>query len=416
MNRERLVPKLRFEEFENDEEWVTYELGDISDVTKLAGFEYTKYVIYSEIGSIIALRGLNIKNGKIILDDVKYIDQSDFSKLDRSKLYQGDIILTYVGTIGNLAVIPENDKYYLAPNVARIRLTAGINPEFVTQRMGSRGFYRKIINPLIATSSQPALSMLNIRKFTLKIPGYKEQVKIGSHLKKLDELIQLQQSKVNKIKDLKSAYLSEMFPKEGEKYPKKRFEGFTESWKEFSLEQVAKIRTGYPFNSNEFTKDGKYLVIANGNIQTSLPIVDSSAGNRITMKDPRIVDEYVLNDGDILVTMDGTVGRTAKVIEKNQILAQRVGRLTAYENSEFLYQALQTGSFYKNMSLVGHGGTIKHISLSEIESYKITMPDSKEQNKVAEFFKNLDNQISIEEEKLSKLEKLKQAYLNDMFI
>ena len=41
---------------------------------------------------------------------------------------------------------------------------------------------------------------------------------------------------------------------------------------------------------------------------------------------------------------------------------------------------------------------------------------SKEQNKVAEFFKNLDNQISIEEEKLMKLEKLKQAYLNDMFI
>jgi hypothetical protein len=63
-----------------------YTLGDIATVTKLAGFEFTKYMTYSDEGSIIALRGLNVKNGKLDLRDVKYIDRSDLSKLTRSKL------------------------------------------------------------------------------------------------------------------------------------------------------------------------------------------------------------------------------------------------------------------------------------------------------------------------------------------
>ena len=48
-------------------------MGDVADVTKLAGFEFTEHVVYSDEGNIIALRGLNIKNGQLILDDVKYI-------------------------------------------------------------------------------------------------------------------------------------------------------------------------------------------------------------------------------------------------------------------------------------------------------------------------------------------------------
>ena len=90
------VPKIRFPGFTDP--WKQHKLGDISDVTKLAGFEFTEYVTYSDEGTIIALRGLNVKGGKIILDDVKYIDQSDFSKLNRSKLFKNDILFTYVGT------------------------------------------------------------------------------------------------------------------------------------------------------------------------------------------------------------------------------------------------------------------------------------------------------------------------------
>ena len=52
-------------------------LGDVATVTKLAGFEFTKYVNYSDEGKIRALRGLNVKNEKLDLTDVKYMYNSD---------------------------------------------------------------------------------------------------------------------------------------------------------------------------------------------------------------------------------------------------------------------------------------------------------------------------------------------------
>lgn len=203
------VPEVRFLGFTGD--WEDRKLGEISDVTKLAGFEFTKYVIYTDEGKIIALRGLNVKNRKLVLDDVKYIDQSDFSKLNRSKLFKDDILFTYVGTVGELAVVPENDKYYLAPNVARIRLNDNVNPQFVSQMMGNKMFYDKVIFPLIATSSQPALSMENVRKFNLKLPSIEEQVKIGNFFKQLDDTISLQQRELDALKETKKAFLQKMF-------------------------------------------------------------------------------------------------------------------------------------------------------------------------------------------------------------
>ncbi len=154
---------------------------------------------YSDSGKIIALRGLNVKNNALVLDDVKYIDASDFSKLNRSKLYKNDMLLTYVGTVGDLAVVPENDKYYLAPNVARIRFKNHIDPKYASQLMGTKKFYSEIIVPLIATSSQPALSMENVRKFKLDLPKLKEQTKIGECFEKIDNLITLHQRKCEYI-------------------------------------------------------------------------------------------------------------------------------------------------------------------------------------------------------------------------
>ena len=202
-------PEIRFPGFTED--WEERKLGDISDVTKLAGFEFTKYVTYSDEGEVIALRGLNVKNGNLVLDEVKYIDGSDFSKLNRSRLYKNDILFTYVGTVGELAVVPEDDKYYLAPNVARIRMNEGVNPLFVSKLMNDKTFYNKIILPLIATSSQPALSMENVRKFTLMMPEIEEQEKIAVFLGSLDNLIFLHQRKLDLLKETKKGFLQKMF-------------------------------------------------------------------------------------------------------------------------------------------------------------------------------------------------------------
>ncbi|KDR92458.1 restriction endonuclease subunit S [Enterococcus hirae] len=203
------VPEIRFPGFTED--WEQRKLGEIADITKLAGFEFTKHVTYSDTGKIIALRGLNVKNGNLVLNEVKYIDKSDFSKLNRSKLFVNDILFTYVGTVGELAIVPENDKYYLAPNVARIRMDKDVNPIFISQMMNGKNFYNRIIFPLIATSSQPALSMENIRKFDLKLPSQDEQLQIGAFFRQLDNTIALHQRKLDLLKETKKGFLQKMF-------------------------------------------------------------------------------------------------------------------------------------------------------------------------------------------------------------
>ena len=181
-------------------------------MTKLAGFEFTEHVVYSDEGSIIALRGLNIKNGQLVLDDVKYIDDSNFAKLNRSKLYIDDIMFTYVGTVGEVAIIKENDRFYLAPNVSRIRLHSKDSSKFISHYMRTDNFKKSVIFPLIATSSQPALSMENIRKFTVSLPkNREEQDRLSEFFDNLDNLITLHQRKLDTLKKFKQGMLQQMF-------------------------------------------------------------------------------------------------------------------------------------------------------------------------------------------------------------
>ncbi len=170
-------------------QYTVYTLGDIATVTKLAGFEFTNYVIYSNEGEIIALRGLNVKNGKLDLNDVKYIDNSDLTKLTRSKLHTGDMLFTYVGTIGQVAVIDEDDKYYLAPNVALIRCDKNIiSPEYMRYYFQSSEFWDTQINKLLQSSSMKNIPMGKIRKFKLCIPPVETQCRIVNILDRFDAL------------------------------------------------------------------------------------------------------------------------------------------------------------------------------------------------------------------------------------
>ena len=177
-------------EVDIEDKLVNTKLLNNAKVTKLAGYEFTKYVKYEEKGNIIALRGLNVKKGKIILDNVKYIDNSDFSKLNRSKLIKNDILFTYVGTIGEVGLIEENNKYYLAPNVALIRVDQEkINPKYMIHLLQSNNFKNREIEKRLKSSSMKNLTMENIREFSLFLPPLHVQQHVVSILDKFDTLV-----------------------------------------------------------------------------------------------------------------------------------------------------------------------------------------------------------------------------------
>ena len=252
---------------------------------------------------------------------------------------------------------------------------------------------------------------------TVTIPPKAEQIQIGLFFKELNQMIELHQRKHNKLVTLKQAMLQKMFPRKDTSSPEIRFSGFEGDWKETTLTEEACITTGFPFDSSKFSDSGENLVITNGNIQNETPFVNSKVGNRITIDKSTPLAEYILNAKDILITMDGSVGRSAKVNQDNLILAQRVGRLTAKADPEFLYQSLNTGHFLKTMTAISSGGTIKHISLTEIGDFTLRVPSSgEEQQKIGTYFRNLDSLITKHAIQLQKLKQIKSACLEKMFV
>ena len=99
------------------------------------------------------------------------------------------MLFTYVGTIGQVAVINENDKYYLAPNVALIRAdTQFVNPEYMRYFFQTNAFWDTQINRLLQFSSMKNIPMEKIRKFILQIPSIEEQNRIVEVLNRFDTL------------------------------------------------------------------------------------------------------------------------------------------------------------------------------------------------------------------------------------
>ena len=378
------VPNLRFPEFQG--EWEEHLLGNISDVTKLAGFEFTKYVTYEDNGNIIAIRGLNCKNGSLDLRDVKYIDNSDFSKLSRSKLYTGDILYTYVGTVGEVAVVDKNDKYYLAPNVSRIRLSKDYNSDFIKQMLGSKKFYNQIVFPLIATSSQPALSMENLRKFKLKVPSIREQTKIASLLNAIDERIATQNKIIEDLKKLKSAiYQNLFFHLQGDKVP---------------LSELAEIIKGQQINGSELSENGKYYVM-NGGITPS-----------------GYYDNYN-TEADTISISEG--GNSCGYVQYNSSDFWSGGHCytlrikpTALISTPFLFHFLKWKE--PDIMALRSGSGLPNIQKKDLSKVCIIVPTLDEQQQLIALLSTFQMKIENEEIFTSNLNKQKQHLLSQMFI
>jgi len=191
------------------EEWEVVELGEVALVTKLAGFEYTKFINYSIEGEIILIRALNIKNGKLNLENIYTMPKKLSSFLQRSKLLKNDLVFTYVGTLGEVALIPENNKFHLAPNVARISFKNGFyEPRFILQLFLSH-FVKKQIDYLTSSTTQAALSMANIRKIKIFLPPFSEQYRIASILTQIDEVIEKEQKYKAKLERIKQGLMED---------------------------------------------------------------------------------------------------------------------------------------------------------------------------------------------------------------
>ncbi len=426
MEEQRLVPKRRFEGF--GESWRSRKLGEVLELNNGYSFQ-SKYFQDKETGKVVLTPGnVEIGGGFQVGKGHNYnksakIPQNFFLK-------PGDMFVTMTDltpsaqTLGYPAVVPNDGNVYLHNQRLGKLVNYNGNKDFLFQSLCTKLYHQQIIMTASGTTVKHS-SPEKILECVISIPCKKEQQKIGEFFKILDERIANQERKIAKVKALKSAYLTEMFPQEGKTVPKRRFKGFEETWYECKflnqIESIIDFRGRTPKKlGSDWSEDG-YLALSalnvkNGHIDFT---IDAHYGNQELYN--RWMSGKELRKGQVLFTTEAPMGNVAQVPDnRGYILSQRTiafvtnrGNLT----DDFLSVLLRSSKVYKRLLSLSSGGTAQGVSQKTLEELKVTIPKNiKEQQKIGQFFKNLDDQIATEEFKLEKLKKMKEAYLEEMFV
>ena len=198
--------KLRFKDKNgnNYPNWEKKKLGDISDVRD-GTHDSPKYIN----SGYPLITSKNIQNGKISFDNINYISKEDYDNINkRSKVSVGDIIMGMIGTIGNVALLSEEN--FAIKNVALFKEKTLLKNIFLIQYLQSDTFY-KSINNLNEGGTQKFISLKNIRNIYIKLPCLEEQTKIADFLSAFDRKLENQKAQLEHWKQIKKGLLQQMF-------------------------------------------------------------------------------------------------------------------------------------------------------------------------------------------------------------
>ena len=227
-NKDRNIPKRRFKEFENADAWELHPLREIGNTyTGLSG--KTKDDFGHGDGRFVTY--MNVFSNPISLPEM--VEEVEFDESQNTVRY-GDVLFTTSSEtpeeVGMSSVWLENtENTYLNSFCFGFRPVKKVNPYYLAYLLRSSGMRRKI-SFLAQGISRYNISKTKMMELEISIPNVNEQSAIGTFFSTLDRHITLHQRKLDKLKSVKQAYLSEMFPAEGERVPKRRFPGFTDAW------------------------------------------------------------------------------------------------------------------------------------------------------------------------------------------
>jgi type I restriction enzyme S subunit len=193
--------------------WEVPSLNKISNITRLAGYEYTSYWEEDENGEIKVLRGQNIGFGKINEKDTDRISNDLSMRLIRSRLFKNDLVFPCVGTIGNCVVIENDNEYHINQNIAKITPIEIIDSYFLCYYLLSYStkFQIKFYN---TSEVQPSVLVGSLRRFKICLPPILEQRQIVSYLDKqtqlIDKTISIEERKIELLKQYRQSLISEV--------------------------------------------------------------------------------------------------------------------------------------------------------------------------------------------------------------
>lgn len=394
-------------------EWEVNKVGNIAAVTKLAGFEFTEYMEYVEDGEVIALRALNLKNGKLNLNDIKRIKKDVSDQLPRSQLKIGDLLFSYVGTIGEMAIVQENDKYHLAPNVAKITCTANkVKPEYLLNYLLSY-YGKREINKYLTTTSQPALSMGNIRELIVAIPPNREQQKIVEILSTVDDQIENTDKLIEKTKELKKGLIQQLLTKGiGQtEFKKTEIGEIPVEWEIKKFTDVCTILKGQVSPLDERYKDLPHIGNANIEKFTGRLLIYKTA-----QEDNQISGKFLFGKEHVLYGKINPHFSKVAFPKLNGLCSADIYPIECKQGLIPLYLKflLLESRFIKYAISCSARTGIPKINRDELELFKFIVPPKEEQLKIAEILSSVDDQIESYEQEKAKYTELKKGLMQQL--
>lgn len=409
MMNSKHVPKRRFSGF--DGEWKEIKLYEVVQDfivpmrdkpkefsgnipwTRIDDIE-GKYISRSLKGHCVSLETVKSMNLKIIPEDSLIVSAS--ATFGTVAIVKNDLITnqTFIG------LVPKNK--YEVEFLFYLFQSPKVRNYMKEESAGSTIFY---------------ISRESFEKMEIDLPDEKERKLLIKQLCTIDSLITTHQHKLDKLKNLKKAYLSEMFPAEGERVPKRRFPGFEGEWECRKLKKLAEFRRGsfpQPYGKAEwYGGSGSMPFVQVVDVLSNLKLAETTKQqiSRLAQNQSVLVPK-----DSVVVTLQGSIGRVA--ITQYDAYVDRT--LLIFE--KFLlpidgyYWALSIQKLFDIESKKAPGGTIKTITKEALSEFEVLVPVIDEQKKIGNFFKKLDQSITLQQQKLDKLNDLKKAYLNELFV
>ncbi|MDV3576593.1 hypothetical protein CMU79_01335 [Elizabethkingia anophelis] len=395
-------PNLRFPGFEDS--WEERKLGEIGELTSSKRIYLSDYVD----DGIPFYRGKEISElkQKIQPKDILYISSQLYNdyKIRYGVPEINDILITAVGTLGNILVIKDKEPFYFKDGNLIWFKNIIFDSNFVAYLLEIN---KKGIELSAIGSSQKALTMVELKKLSFQFPSIAEQNKIASFLLFVDERIQTQKKIIEDLQLTKKEISFKLFK-----------DGFNSSEsKKRSLQKLGDVT----YIVNKKNKENLKLPVYSINNKKGFVsqseqfegIDSDERGYDISLY--KIIDKetFAYNPARINVGSIGYSGNLENIIISSLYVCFKT---TDAVDDGFLFQYLRTDIFRKEVLRNVEGGVRDYLFYENFSRIKINLPDIKEQTKITKFLYKLDEKINLETELLTQYENQKKYLLQNLFI
>ncbi|HFI0107494.1 TPA: restriction endonuclease subunit S [Streptococcus suis] len=392
------------------EEWGITKIKFTTQLNGRIGWQGLTSAEYKEEGPYL-ITGTDFLDGKINFETAVHIDEKRWFEAKQIQVENGDLLITKDGTVGKVAIIEGlNEKASLNSGVLRIQTTENISRRFLFYVLKSDVFWLWFNYTNSGASTILHLYQNVFDEFSFTFPNVSEQNQIADFLDKkvaqLDKVKSLLEEQIQTLEDYRQSLIYETVTKGLDK---------TVPLKDSGVDWIGQIPEGWG------RKRLKYLVnISTGTSNTQDKALDEE-GYPFFVRSQTVekLPTYTHDEEAILTAGDGVgVGKVFHYYKGKFTAHQRVYLLTRFEQIDAKYLFYYFSSNLKNEVLLGGAkSTVDSIRLPMLTNFVVTLPNTDEQTRIADFLDKKTEQINqmivIKKEQIENINKQRQTLIYD---